>query len=75
VTSMWQLSKQTKLQNYKTGWVCKVGAWSIDTISVWGGDDGLQHHGSTDPVARGLGLVTSMWKLSKQTKLHNWLCL
>jgi hypothetical protein len=44
-------------------------------ISVWGGDDGLQHHGSTDPVARGLGLVTSMWKLSKQTKLHYWLCL
>jgi hypothetical protein len=44
--------------------------------SVYGvGIDGLQHHESTDPVARGLGLVTSMWKLSKQTKLRYWLCL
>jgi hypothetical protein len=22
----------------------------MDMISVWGGDDGLQHHGSTDPL-------------------------
>jgi hypothetical protein len=22
----------------------------MDMISVWGGDDGLQYHGSTDPL-------------------------